>query len=164
MAIYWDCTISHWSPADCESWLQIISSLSAWSVCRLWHCESSDSSVHPLIIFRVAWGGEVSTSHQLVTGVPQVSVLGPFFHYTTSMGHIIQAHIFSYHCYADDTQLISTNNSCTNLRLPSLSMDTRTSSAAQTGKDWVSCLPWNSNSTARFQHPAMFIINYRIKS
>ncbi len=27
--------------------------------------------------FRVAWGGEVSKAHQLVTGVPQGSVLGP---------------------------------------------------------------------------------------
>ncbi len=57
--------------------------------------------------FKVAWGGEVSAEHQLVTGGPQGSVFAPllFSTYSTSLGPIMQAHGFSYHCYADDTHL-----------------------------------------------------------
>ena len=56
----------------------------------------------------VTWRGSVSEPCLLTTGVPHGSVLGPllFSLYTNSFGSVINSHRFSYHSYADDTQLI----------------------------------------------------------
>ncbi len=42
-------------------------------------------------------------------------------------------------------------------------MDERTSPTAQPGKDWASCLPYHSNSTAWLHHPVRYFYNYPIK-
>ncbi|KAJ8399396.1 hypothetical protein AAFF_G00411080 [Aldrovandia affinis] len=57
--------------------------------------------------YQVAWKVSLSSPHTLSTGVPQGLVLGPvlFSLYTKSLGSVISAHGFSYHCYADHTQL-----------------------------------------------------------
>ncbi|KAL2098087.1 hypothetical protein ACEWY4_007294 [Coilia grayii] len=51
--------------------------------------------------------GQLSSTHTLSTVVPQWLVLEPllFTIYTTSLDHINRSCGFSYHCYADDTQL-----------------------------------------------------------
>ncbi len=56
------------------------------------------------------------------------------------------------------------SGSCTDLRLPGghLGMDERKPSTAQPGKDWASCLPCNSNSTAWFHDSVRFVNNYPI--
>ncbi|KAJ8349446.1 hypothetical protein SKAU_G00245760, partial [Synaphobranchus kaupii] len=54
--------------------------------------------------YQVSWKGSVSAPCPLSTGVPQGGPL-LFSMYTKSLGSVINSHRFSYHSYADDTQL-----------------------------------------------------------
>ncbi len=122
--------------------------------------------------FRVAWGGEVSKAHQLVTGVPQGSVLGPppllHIHYITGTHHtgtwLLLPLLRRWHTALSLFSTRWSNGNCTDLRLPGghLGMDERTSPTAQPGKDWASCRPCHSDSTAWLLDSVRHIYNYPI--
>ncbi len=160
----WDCaTIGHWSPANCKSWFQIISPHSAGSICRFWHCQSSDPPVHPLItghhwdstslvwilshwsVFQGGLGrGGIQSTSIGHWGFPWIDYWTPsllHIHYITGSHHTGTWFLLPLLCWWHTAlSLISTrwsNGSCTDLRLPGghLGMDERTSPTAQPGKD-----------------------------
>ncbi len=89
-------------------------------------------------------------------------------HYITGSHHTSTWFIIPFLCWWHTAlSLISTrwsNGSCTDLRLPGghLGVNERTSPTAEPGKDWASCLPCHSNSTAWFHNSVRFINNYPI--
>ncbi|KAK3534798.1 hypothetical protein QTP86_025754, partial [Hemibagrus guttatus] len=58
--------------------------------------------------YQVTWKGLTSAPRRLSTGIQaRLSTWSSLFSlYTHSLGKVISSHGFSYHCYADDTQLI----------------------------------------------------------
>ena len=76
----------------------------------------------------VCINGHCSPAEPLVTGVPQGSVLGQllFTMYTTPIAHLLQLTPFSYHLYADDTQIyisFNSNESLENLQFLASTLD-----------------------------------------
>ncbi len=116
------------------------------------------------------WGiHRTSTGHWGSSGVSSWTPPLLHKHYIPGSHHTSTWFLLQLLCWWHTAiSLISTwwsNGSCTDLRLPSghLGMDERTSPTAQPGKDWASCLPYQSDSTAWFHHPATFFYNYPVK-
>ncbi len=115
---------------------------------------------------RVAWGGRYPKHINWSLGFPRARFLDPpllHIHYITGSHHTGTWLLLPFLCCdAHTLSLISTrwsNGSCTDLRLPGghLGMDEKTPSTAEPGKDWASCLPCHSNSTAWLHDSVRFI-------
>ncbi len=160
------------------------------TVCRFWHCQLSDPPVHPLItghhwdstslvwilshwsVFQCGLGrGGIQSTLIGHWGSPGIgSWTSPLIHihYITGSHHTGTWLLLPFLCWWHTAlSLISTrwpNGSCTDLSLPGrhLGMDERKSPTAQPCKDWASCLPCHSNSTAWLHDSVSFINNYPI--
>ncbi len=191
VAIQLDCaTLSHWSPANCKSRFQILSPHSGGSICRFWYSQSSDPPVYPLFaghhwdstslvwilshwsVFQGGLGkGGIQSTSIGHWGSPGLCSWTPpllHIHYITGSHHtgtwLLLPFLRWWHTALSLILTRWPNGSCTYLRLPGrhLGMDERTSPTAQPGKDWASCLPCQSNSTAWLHDSVRFINNYPI--
>ncbi len=146
----------------------------SWPPSHHWASQGFTSLVWILSHWQVlqcGLGGEVSTEHQLVTGVLRDRFLDPLLHihYITGSHHTGTWLLLPFLCWWHTAlSLVTTrwsNGSCKDLRLLGghLGMDERTPPAAQPGKDWASGLPCHSNSTAWLHDSVRFFNNYPIK-
>lgn len=85
-------------------------------------------------LFCVSGNNYFSKFSKVPYGVPQGSVLGPvlFSLYMLPLGHIIERHGVSFHCYADDTQLYVSFKPSEQDQLSGIS------NCIQDVKDWMS--------------------------
>ncbi len=115
--------------------------------------------------FRMAWEGRYPKHINWLLGFPRARFTGSYItgsHHTGTW--LLLPFIRWWHTAPSLFSTRWSNSSCTDLRLPGrhLGMDERTSPTAQPGKDWGSCLPCHSNSTAWFHDSVRFINNYSI--
>ncbi len=123
-------------------------------------------------VFQGGLGRGGIQNNQLVTGVPSGfgSWTSPLLHihYITGSHHtgtwLLLSLLRRWHAALSLFSTWWSNGSCTDLRLPGghLGMNERTSTTAQHGKDWASCLPCHSDSTAWLHDSVRLINNYPI--
>ncbi len=143
----------------CWICLPLLTRLTIWSSCpRSHHWISLGfhfDGLNPVSLVGLSrWPGEGRYPKHInwSLGFPRARFLDPSSSPHTLLGPIIQAHGFSYQCYADDTQLYLSfqpdddepvsNGSCTDLRLLGrhLGMDEKISPTTQLGK-CNGCMP-----------------------